>query len=389
MKALLNQLYNLYLFAGAQAHLALCGARRRAPQNPRTIAVVQGAKLGDMVCTTPLFRAIKERFPRARVVVLGDAVNQKLLHGHPYVNRYIVIGKGFWRAARALARERADFGVLPLPSLYGLTLLIVAGVKSISAPKIVGGYSPYETRTYKKLLRSVNSVPHYNERYVPREYLRLLEPIDILTSNTRKELSYSEEAAESVRMLLGKEGLDAKKDLLVGILPGVGGDPIKLWAPEKFAGLADELAQKHGAKIIVLGSGKDRASVEIMFSHISPSTNAVNLYNRISIEELKALIASLSLFISADTGPVYIAEAFGTPTIDIVGPMYENIQPPQGTLHRTVAAPRARPALGIIDNTVYHSKEARRQSDDITVEMVAKVADELILLSRRNEISAR
>src|SRR3989344_2129250 len=389
MKALSHQLYNLWLFVAAYAHIALRGARGRAPQNPRTIAIVQGAKLGDMVCTTPLFRAIKNTYPHSRLVVVGDAVNQKLLYGHPQVDHYIVIEKSFWRAARVLARERADFGILPLPSLYGLALLIVAGAKSIAAPKIVGGYSPYETRTYKKLLRAVIVVPHYNERYVPREYLRLLEPLGIHTSNTRKELAYSEEAVKSVQALLQKENLDAKRDLIVGILPGVGGDPIKCWAPEKFAGLADELAQKHNAKILVLGSGKDHADVETMFTQISPSTRAVNLYNLLSIEELKALIASLSLFISADTVPVYIAEAFSTPTIDIVGPMYENIQPPQGELHRTVAAPREKPALGIIDNTVYNELEARRQSDDITVEMVARVADELISLSRRNEIPTR
>ena len=389
MKSVSRRLYNLWLFVAACAHITLRGARGRAPQNPRTIAIVQCAKLGDMVCTTPLFHAIKNTYPHSRLVVVGDAVNQKLLYGHPKVDRYIVIEKSFWRAARILARERADFGILPLPSLYGLALLIVAGVKAIAAPKIVGGYSPYETRTYKKLLRAVIVVPHYNERYVPREYLRLIEPLGIHTSDIRKKLSYSEEATKSVRMLLEKEGLDLKKDLLVGILPGVGGDPIKCWSPEKFAGLADELAQKHNAKVLILGSGGDRAAIETMLSHISPSTRAVNLYNRLSIEELKALIASRSLFISADTGPVYIAEAFGTPTIDIVGPMYEDIQPPRGRFHRTVAAPRAAPALGIIDNTVYDEREALRQSDDITVEMVARVADELISLSRRNEIPAR
>ena len=53
-----------------------------------------------------------------------------------------------------------------------------------------------------------------------------------------------------------KNGVDGKKDFLVGILPGVGGDPIKRWAPEKFARLADYLAGKHKAKIFILGAVK-------------------------------------------------------------------------------------------------------------------------------------
>ncbi|TSC84125.1 MAG: glycosyl transferase, family 9 [Parcubacteria group bacterium Gr01-1014_17] len=388
-RAVIERLKNAGLFLLASAHVVFFGARRRAPKNPSKIAILQGAKLGDMVCTTPLFHAIKKRFPHARLVVLGDAVNQKLLHGHPEVDKYIVIGKSFWSAARVLAREHADFGVLPLPSLYGLTLLIAGGVKAIAAPKIVGGYSPYETRTYKKLLRAVIAIPHYNERYVPREYLRLLEPIGIKSDDTTKRLTYTAEAKASVNAFFEKQNIAPERDVIVGILPGVGGDPIKRWAPEKFAAVADYLAQKHGGRILVLGVGSDAQEVEKMMRAVKKETSALNTLNRFSLEELKAIIASFSLFISADTGPVYIAEAFGTPTIDIVGPMYENIQPPQGKFHRTVAAPREKPALGILDNTVYNAREARRQSEDITVEMVARVADELILLSRNHEISAR
>lgn len=369
----------------AAAYAAFLGARIRAPQHPRTIIILQGAKLGDMVCTIPLFHAIKQRFPHSRLVVIGDAVNEKLLNGHPEVDWYIVVPKSFWRAARVIARERADFGVLPLPSLRGLALLIVGGVGAIAAPRIVGGSSPYETRTYKKLARSVIAVPHYHERYVPREYLRLLEPIGIRTDDTTKRLTYSATAKTQIDSFFNKHDIVVGRDSIVGILPGVGGDQIKRWAPEKFAAVADYLTKARTAHILVLGTGSDAPDVETMMRVVKKETRTINTLNLFSLEELKALISMLSLFISADTGPIYIAEAFGTPTIDIVGPMYEDIQPPRGEFHRTVAAPRANPALGILDNTVYDEREARRQSDDITVEMVTKVADEL--LSRNHIIS--
>lgn len=372
------RLYNGWLYAVARAHVALFDVRNKVPQNPHTIVILQGAKLGDMVCTTPLFHAIKTRFPACRLVVVGDAVNEKLLYGHPEVDRYIVLSKQFWRTARVLAREHADFGILPLPSLYGLALLTVGGAKAIAAPKIVGGFSPYETRAYKKLLHTAIVVPHYHERYVPREYLRLLEPIGIRTNDTTKRLAISENARERVQSFLKKHHLTPPHDTIVGILPGVGGNPIKRWAPEKFAGVADYLAATRGCCILALGAGSDAPEVEAMLRAVKKETRVINTLNQFSLEECKALIAFLSLFISADTGPVYIAEALGTPTIDIVGPMYEDIQPPRGVRHATVAAPRAKPALGILDNTVYDVCEARRQSNDITVEMVTRVADELL-----------
>lgn len=91
-----------------------------------------------------------------------------------------------------------------------------------------------------------------------------------------------------------------------------------------------------------------------------------------SIDELKALIAQAGLFVAVDTGPVYIAEAFGTPTVDIVGPMDEREQPPRGEIHLVVVPPAPRtPQLHIMNARVYNEEEVRRQTESISVEMVA------------------
>jgi ADP-heptose:LPS heptosyltransferase len=248
----------------------------------------------------------------------------------------------------------------------------------VAAPRIVGGFSPYETRGYKLLSVFVHAVPHHALHYVPREYLRLLEPIGIRTHDTTKRLIYTPQAHKKIELFFKEHKIVPHRDTIVGILPAVGGDPIKRWLPERFAAVGDHLAKKWGARILILGTGRDEADVTAMVRWSARETRAVNTLNMFSLDEYKALIASLSLFISADTGPVYIAEAFEIPSIDIVGPMYEDIQPPRGELHRTVAAARAKPALGILDNTVYDYREARRQAEAITVDMVNGVANELL-----------
>lgn len=372
------RLRNLYLFWRAYLHAFLGNiSNQKIPTNPKKIVIVQGARLGDMVCTTPIFRTIKERYPECQIVVLGDKVNRELLTGHPHVDRYIVWKNNFREVLRVLRAECADFGIVCLPSLEALSLLILGNTRCIVAPRIEGGTSPYETSTYRALLRFVKTVPHYFDHYVPREYLRLLEPISITADSTKKYLTFSEEARLGVRQILEKEGLKTNEKL-VGILPGVGGDPLKLWAPEKFAKLADYVSRKFLARPIILGSGKDFGAVRAMLLAISPQTKAVNLFNKISIDELKALTASLSLFISADTGPIYIAEAFDIPTIDILGPVKEFVQPPRDARHQVVFAPREIGVLGVLDNITSNRVEARRQSDAITVEMVTPIIDELL-----------
>ncbi len=45
----------------------------------KNVAVIQMAKLGDMVCTTPMFRAIKLAHPEWRLIVVGNLINKNLL----------------------------------------------------------------------------------------------------------------------------------------------------------------------------------------------------------------------------------------------------------------------------------------------------------------------
>jgi len=104
----------------------------------------------------------------------------------------------------------------------------------------------------------------------------------------------------------------------------------------------------------------------------------VNTVGDLSIDELKALISKMSLFISADTGPIYIAEAFNIPTIDIVGPVDENVQPPKGRIHKLVIPKRTKSELYIMNARNYNKEEALRQVNSILTKSVIKEVNKLL-----------
>ena len=117
-----------------------------------------------------------------------------------------------------------------------------------------------------------------------------------------------------------------------------------------------------------------------MISFLNEKTQFINTSGIFNIDELKALISKISLFISVDTGPIYIAEAFGVPSIDIIGPVDESEQPPVGTKHKIVyLRNRKEAAIHILNARMYDYAEAKRQIDGITTDMVFKEIDEIML----------
>lgn len=377
-----GRIKSFFLFVLALFSILCFGKRNKTSDSVRKVLFVQLSQLGDMVCFTPVFHALRMQKPEAKIAVLGSAINRELLAGNPDVDEYILYEKRkIFAATREIRKKRFDVAVVRGVTLPGLLIALFAGVPVVVASHIPEGRS-LQTRTHRILLRFVHAVPLYFGRYMPRQFLRLLEPLGIFSSDTTKHLRYSKEAALAAERLYRRHGVDPKKDFVVGITPSAG-NKIKEWPEERFTALASHLLEKHHAKIVLFGGPQDGEKVRRVREGIK-STEAVMEAVGGSIDNLKALITSLSLFISADTGPLYIAEAFGVPTVDIVGPMDEREQPPQGPRHRVVVPPmRARPEISVLNSRFYNEEEARRQALSITTEAVIAKTEELIRDLRR------
>ncbi|MEK7659283.1 MAG: glycosyltransferase family 9 protein [Patescibacteria group bacterium] len=354
------------------------GPARLIPQNPRRIVVAQMGRLGDMVCTTPIFRALKDRYPECEVLVVGMPGNAGVLADHPDVNQYYPYSGNAWQLVRILRTMNADAAILCGPHGLVLAVMLAAGIPAVITPEVVGGHSPYETRIYKFLRRFAVTKPHDMLKYAPREYLNLLEPFGIQTDDTRKELAYSSSARQYVQTKAIEAGITLGTDICIGITP-TAGNKIKEWPAERFGKLASMIAKEYGTKIVVLGSQNDHARVKEMLTAVDSGVKIWNTCGQMDLDQLKALIDNLDCVIAVDTGPIYIAEAFGVPTIDIVGPMDENGQPPRGSKHIIVKADvPGYPFLRIMNARIYDPIGARQAVEAITPEMVLEKSRELL-----------
>lgn len=149
-----------------------------------------------------------------------------------------------------------------------------------------------------------------------RHYLSLLKFIGIKEFSEKKEIFIKSAEEEKALGFLRSRNLGSG-DLLIGISVAAG-IKLKEWAPDRFAILADRLIKEKNAKIIFIGSPADRLPIEKvqkMMQNIS-----INSAGHFTLSELPALLQKLKLFISVDTGPLYMADAVGVPVVDIAGP---------------------------------------------------------------------
>lgn len=373
MQKVLLQCKNSFLFLSCIVSILWYGRRIQIPrEHPKRVLVIMMAKLGDMVCATPIFHALKTHYPETKVYVLGNKVNEAVLAGNADVDTYLVFdGTSVREIVERIQKEEIDVAILRGPGFIGLVLALLGRVPTIIAPVVKEGKA-LQTTLYRFLVRFVVQIEYRFGAYMPRQMLRLLEPLGIVTDDTTKHLGYTEAGEKRVLTLFSENGIK-ERDYLVGITPSAG-NKVKEWPVERFAALAEYIHRTDGARIVLLGGPNDSKLVESMKAHLDASTPVVDLAGKLSIDELKACVAQLHLFIGVDTGPIYIAEAFGVPTIDIVGPMDEREQPPKGERHLIVVPPGPRvPQLSILNARDYDYAEARRQAESITAQMVIEV----------------
>lgn len=341
------------------------------------ILVLSLSQLGDMVSVTPLFHHVKNKYPSARLYVSGKAINKQVLEYNKDVDQYVIFYEDKpWEFFKFLKKEKIDVALLIQTNFTSLALLYISGIKNIVAPTIVNGYSPFETKSYRLIRWLVTILPKSVGKNALDEHLKLLRPLGITDTGTERHLGFSNKAKESAQSFFKKQNISTTEDFIVMINPS-SGNKIKNWPGDRFAKVADYIYEKYKAKIVVIGGPNDDEEVSVMLGALHPKTKVINTLNLFTIDELKAVTASADMFISVDAGPLYIAIAFDVPFIDILGPAPEYV-PPAGVFNRMVFdRNRKEPAIHPLNNRDNDYKEARRQAEAITAEMVTNEVDDL------------
>lgn len=293
----------------------------------RKILIIQTAKIGDLICSTPLFREIKKKYPKSCLNVIINPITRELLEHNPYIDQIITIHqnqyKGFlgkFRLAQIIRKGNYDVAISLNPNIP-FTIALFWGLVPIRLT-IRPIYSGLTFRL--ALIFTTYFEKHTPDRLVIETYLKLLDKININSANLSKEV-YKSKGADRVAMKILKE----INQPVIGIAV-TSGKKLKELGPKKVSGIINFILDKMDVCIVLVGSVQDTDIAKVVKSLTKRKENIIDATGKLNLKELPALIEKLSLFIGVDTGIIYMADALSIPVIDIAGPSNMNDQRPIG-----------------------------------------------------------
>lgn len=306
----------------ASPFLLIATMLRRKNQTQKVLVITLG-KLGDMVCVTPLFRAIKESDPSAIVHVLCLKSSASVLKGNPFIAQVHTLDDQTdrWKVMHALRKEHFDTVINGLPNAYGSMV-----GPWVLAKTCVNSVSDIHGIMVHVLTLFQTSNTHYGIGLNTfTHYMTLVEKAGFKRIPHKLDYFYSDAAKAKAHELLTVHHLTGKPFVVLNVTAG---NKVKEWPEEKFIQLAHYIIEKKQMHVVI--STADKNAAQQIISKIDRGPFVID-GSGITLEETGALYAHAKAFVGVDTGPMYIAYAVGCPVVIIMGPIDPNEQiPPAG-----------------------------------------------------------
>lgn len=300
------------------------------PDAQASFLVIRRDNIGDLVCTTPVFEALRQRFPAARIYALTNSYNLPVLRGNPFIDEAFAYTKGKHREANAslwsvyahrvrlvlrLRRMRIDYAIIGSCGYVPRALSFARLVR----PRHIVSHVPAG-----RAIRGVDlPVPHGFSRPVHEveDVYSVLAPLGITGSPPRPRVVADAQARMQAKAALEARGLRAPVGVHISARK-----PTNRWPLEKMTELMRRLHATKNVGFMLFWSPGDAKDPR----HPGDDDKAAAMLEKLrgvpivghATQRLEDLIAGLSLceqVICSDGGAMHIAAALGKPILCFFG----------------------------------------------------------------------
>jgi ADP-heptose:LPS heptosyltransferase len=294
------------LIAGRVFYLFLALTKHRRFFNHegkiKKILVIRLDRIGDVVLSTPVIRALRQNFPEAIIHFLVKEYTLDIVVGNPHINAVKVYGKD-------RLEKDYDIAIALHPGIHQNYLTFISGAcLRIGYASSGGGFF------------LTNIVADNSQGCLCHEVeltLKAVEVLGCLGKDKYLEIYENKLAKEFVQHLLLELGIFST-DFLVIIHPGSRQEYLR-WDKEKFSHIAARLMRERKAKVIITGTLQECQLIEKISSDMP---QGIFYCPDLTLSRLISLLSRGNLFIGNSSGPMHIAAALGIPVVAIFGPKH-------------------------------------------------------------------
>lgn len=288
----------------------------------KNILIIKMSSLGDVLHALPTLYALRENCPKARIVWAVHENFSAVLPGKPYIDDIVYIDKkrlkslSYWRELRrTLHAYHFDVSF----DLQGLAKSAIVAWNSGAKEK----YGYWEMREgsflVSKGLKGSHQYDHVIERYL--DTVRILGGKVDAIEFPLPDISVVQSAMKQRVYTDGMQGD------YIAIVPGARW-AVKEWPLTYWQEFIRRVTNT-GMNVVLLGSRDDVVKGREIAAGV-PSPRVFDYTGKTNLKELMAAIANAQLYISADTGPLHIANVLKKELIALFGPTCPDRTGPYG-----------------------------------------------------------
>lgn len=275
-----------------------------------SILLVRFSSLGDLLLTTPLLRALRERHPAAHIAMVTREDMAETIQHNPRLNQVIT-----WQyrspmeplVAQLREREWTD------------RLDLHGSLRSCRLRHALGGtWSGYPKHRLRRSLL-IKSRRRFGGPlgHVVQRYFAAAKNLDVRPDPGPLEFFTTSEAEQRVEEWLRQHQLGIRRPL-VALAPGAA-HFTKRWPPDYWLALVRRLRQRYD--LAILGGKAEREVAAAMADQAGDA--AASAAGDFTLSESAALLKRARTLMSGDTGVMHLATAVATPVVVLFGPTVE------------------------------------------------------------------
>lgn len=343
------------------------------------LIVRQHNQLGDMLCSVPLFAAVRKKFPEAHITLVASPVNYEILYSdiNPFIDKVITYRKSPFRNLLEFYKElkNHDYQIGIVPSTVSISRTSHL-INYFSGAKIrVGVNSIDEKLNSVSYLLNVKSDFHWDTRKLHQTERNLdvgrLIGCDLTEKEKKEVMIHLSEGERSFADKFIMENFPDVNRCVIAFHPGAGKEKNR-WSVQNFIDLMKLFYEKYNCYLLLTSGSIDKEFTDLVKKDLSQKHNIeCRILENTPIRKVGAVIKQTDLYITNDTGTMHVAGGVDANVVSLFGPTPGYEWAPEGK------------------NKIY-IQSATADINRITVEEVFKISSGLLdkIINERPKINS-